>query len=61
MENIEVYLEENITIKDGQKTNNNIEKSSNAFNDLLEIQNLVKKESALKELCKKELFNLLIN
>ena len=63
MEIIEENLESNITIKDEQKTNtlsnNNNEKSSSTFNHLLEIQNLVKKESALKELCKKkELFNL---
>ena len=62
MEIIEENFESNITIKDEQKTNtlsnNNNEKSSSTFNHLLEIQNLVKKESALKELCKKELFNL---
>jgi len=51
MENLEDNLESNIT-------NNNNGKSSTSFNHLLEIQNLVKKESALKELCKKELFNL---
>ena len=54
MEIIEENLESNITIKDEQKTNtlsnNNNEKSSSTFNHLLEIQNLVKKESALKEL-----------
>ncbi len=65
MENIEDHLKINIPMKDEQKTNNipvkfdiNTEKSSSTFNHLLEIQNLVKKESALKELCKKELFNL---
>ena len=58
MENIEEHLKFNITMKDEQKTNINTEKSSSTFNHLLEIQNLVKKESALKELCKKELFNL---
>jgi hypothetical protein len=62
MEIIEENLESNITIKDEQKTNtlsnNNNEKSSSTFNHLLEIQNLVKKESALKELCKKDIFNL---
>jgi len=58
MENIEDHLKINIPMKDEQKTNINTEKSSTTFNHLLEIQNLVKKESALKELCKKKLFNL---
>jgi hypothetical protein len=59
MEMTEENFETNITIKDEQKTINNNEKSTSTFNHLLEIQNLVKKESALKELCKKELFNLI--
>jgi hypothetical protein len=62
MEIIEKKLETNNFIKDEQNLNtllnNNNGKSSTTFDHLLEIQNLVKKESALKELCKKELFNL---
>ena len=62
MEIIEANLETNNITKDEQKINillnTNNGKSSTTFDHLLEIQNLVKKESALKELCKKELFNL---